>query len=227
MRRRLALLDWDGTLRAGYTLMDWTRHLADCGLIDGRDATEVRATLAQLRSDTAEHDRVIERAAALYASAVAGVRTDQVQCAATRFVAGDKPTLYPFVVPLLRWLEIRRIEPIVISGAPEMILRRHADRLGISEAFGLTVRSVSGRFAGMVGANPGTSAMKRKYLESLVRHSGDEIAVALGDSASDVPMLENAGLAIVIDNPVLADLVGAASVSSESFDVDDVLSELA
>ena len=190
------------------------------------ESAAVQETMANLRPDSADHDEVLEHAAAQYARALSGAPTEEVQRAAAAFVVDDESRLHLFVVWLLRFLAHRDIDPIIISGAPEPPLRLYADKLGIREVFALTVRTESGLYTEHIERNPGSSTVKRQVTDLISARPGAAVALAMGDSVSDVPILQSAAVSMVVDNPALADRLGALSVSSAADDLEDVVTEL-
>jgi phosphoserine phosphatase len=193
-----ALFDWDGTVVPNFTIQEWLPFLSRTGVVhpDAVDAIErlIRAYAAHQMS----HDDLSARTSEVYATSIVGVSGDALIRATDRFVAEQMERVFPYAPLVLARLRELEIECVVVSGAPEVVLRRFAQALPISAVYGLDVSlSGDGGVEPVIVRNPGVAARKAEIVAEL---SADRaILTAFGNSISDRPLLEVAGTSFLVD----------------------------
>lgn len=199
--RRLALLDWDNTLRPGFTITDWTAFLASRQQFDNASVTQILDAIDSYSTGQLSYSEFSELAANLYAAGLAGQGVDEIQRSAVAFAESDLQNLFEFTQPFLSLLTDEGIEVCIVSGCPSEVLVAYSDLLNWQRAYGLEARHQNGYYTGQVAANRAGAAGKQITVTGIV---GDEQALlAAGDSTSDLPLLENAQVKLVFDNPSL------------------------
>lgn len=221
--RRVALLDWDGSLREGFTIVDWTAYLADIGLIQEAAARGIRAAVAAYGAGEMTHDDVIRGSGEMYAGAVAGVAEETLRELALAFEAQDSGAVFTLTADIFAFLRSNDIQPILISGAPEHPLMLQARTRGVSQYHSLRLEMRAGIATGRVLVNPGTSDGKRRIVDHLLESESLIVEVAVGNSESDVPLFDAARATIVIDNDSVARRRGGFRALSTGTDINDIL----
>lgn len=194
-KRGVVLVDWDNTLRAGFTVTAWAEYLA------GRDLFSALPTIVTLfdrfRNDASyDYEVFCGEMAAAYAEGLAGQSRDKVLTAAASFVRVDNHHVFGFVRSLCEYFAERQLSVIVLSGAPEEPLTQYASTLGFELAGALRLEVEDGRYTGHVIENCGLSHSKH---DAVVRVSSlKDVVVALGDSLSDMPLLNAASVGFVV-----------------------------
>jgi phosphoserine phosphatase len=200
----MALLDWDGTLRRGFTVVKWAQTLADAGLITRRGLIKMRRLFRSFRVGELSHDRLARETARLYSTELSGQSKSEVERLARKFVRSDRSQLFKWTPQLLRRLVGRRIVTVVVSGVPQELLREYEERYHLDAIYGLMLETRGPTFTGRVAWNPGVSAEKRRIVREIKRaHKGSAI-LAMGNSASDLPLLRAARFRVVVDNGKLS-----------------------
>ncbi|HMI82019.1 MAG TPA: HAD-IB family phosphatase [Solirubrobacterales bacterium] len=199
---RVALMDWDNTIRQGWTIRDWTLHLEGCGLVPAetlRDVDEVIDNYAAKQCTYTEMANTVLRA---LASGLKGQSAAVVADQAPSFIKGDRGNFYPFAAEALRELRARGLSLVVVSGAPEEVLDAAAEEYGFAKVRGSVLDVSEGRYVGTVKKNRAVVEGKQAALGSLL---GEQVAaLAIGDSEADLPLLERARLKIVVGDRELA-----------------------
>jgi phosphoserine phosphatase len=204
MPTRLALLDWDGTMRPGFTIADWTTFLADRGLLPRSIPGAIERALAQWSSDQASHDDVVRQTADLYASALTGRAESDFLAMSSEFATETEGVRFALADGVFEHLMVHAIHPVVITGAPTEALDTEARLLSNGTVYALEASTRQGVFTGRVRQNPGLLSGKRRIVRSLMRDRDAEIVLAMGNSSSDFPLFAAASAVIVVDNPQLA-----------------------
>jgi phosphoserine phosphatase len=182
----VALFDWDGTLRPGFTTRAWVRLLVRRRQFALPPLVRLAALERRYRGGGLAYDDFADLAALAYAQGVAGHETARARDLARRFVAADRG-IPGFVRPLLDLLHDRGLRVVVVSGTPQVVLDEYADRLGIDAVHGLEVEEDGGRWRPSLRANPGTRAGKAERVATV-----DDVVLAAGNDEVDAPLLEAA-----------------------------------
>lgn len=201
---RVALLDWDNTLHDGWTLDPWVRYLVDQGVAPDSLRTDGHRIIVDFLEGRLDgHSDLAHRAATVYATATRGWAVPDVAALVAPFLADvDRPLVFPFVADLLAWLVEHGIEPVIVTGAPDQLVRGYAESRG-ARVVGFTVAQKAGRYTGAIRRNPGTGHEKERVVAEL-EGDGCEVVLGAGDSESDLPLLRAAGRQLVMGNPDLA-----------------------
>ncbi|MEO5378153.1 MAG: haloacid dehalogenase-like hydrolase [Magnetococcus sp. DMHC-6] len=209
----IALLDWDGTMRRGYTMESWLAFLEQ----QSRAATGTHALFRQLYNNHKQgnlgYDAFLDSAAQLYAQQLQGSSQKEILALANHYWEQDRPHLFDFASKLLDHLSHCGFQIILISGAPAEVLNLYAQGEYFSkdqrpvwfmEIVALEMEIDNGIFTGRIAANPGTLHGKREAVaQVLANKSGDVIRLGAGNSNSDQPLLDSARLALIVDNTTL------------------------
>ena len=141
----VALFDWDNTLHQGWTLEGWMRFLVERGVLDAAGAPAWEALKDRYLAGEMSHSRLAVEANVAYAAAIAGHDVAALRRLARDFVAEtDHATVYPWTAPLLRWLARRGVRPVIVTGAPELVMEEHMKTLYLTEhvqVYGLALRT--------------------------------------------------------------------------------------
>ncbi len=195
-RPGVAVLDWDGTLRHGFTLVDWSEWLAlETGLISSGSLQRLRELFSAYASDEMSYESLALEGPRAYAIGLRGVAVRALELAATRFVEQDSG-LAPFATPFFSLLRDHALGTVLVSGAPAVLLRRYPITAGVDEVIGLELRTQGGRCTGRLGRNPAPRRAKRAIVRRLERDS--QLVLGVGDSPADAPILERAQIAVAI-----------------------------
>lgn len=198
----MALLDFDGTLREGWTLSAVLEDLALGHEPAARALRHFGVAAHRYRSGRISHDDLVLLAESELSGALLGLSRRLVRDSLRKVGVMSAEELYPFVDPLMKGLRSFDVELYVVTGAPSVAVQSALGRFGPLNTIGLDLRSDDeGRWE--VTSNPGGSEHKRRIVDRLA--SRNDILLAIGDSASDLPMLEVAEIGVVVGEHMDAD----------------------
>lgn len=204
--KRLALLDWDGTVRRGFTIVDWATYLVTQGALPSRVADKIRVVLTKrLESGNLSHDEAVAEAAALYADALKGTHKEVLTAAAIEFHAFDSTCVFPMWFRLRATLSQAGLGIVIVSGAPQEPLEAHRDSICDGTILPLEIGVTAGALDGRIVRNPGVADVKRRIVHDLLASGDAEVVVGIGNSSSDIALFEEASCVVVVDNPALYD----------------------
>jgi HAD superfamily phosphoserine phosphatase-like hydrolase len=204
MIKKLALFDWDGTLRRGFTIKSWIRFLVEQKFFASDVEDKLLSFFNAYNHGKLNHDELSKATAELYASALKNFRKEDILLAASNFLSEDKTLLNPFSIPLISFLKARDIGIAVISGAPTEVIQAYQGKLKIDEVFALECEIKDGIYSGNIKVNTGTSTEKSKVISHLVATQKYSFYLAMGNSNSDIPIFKAAPIKAVVNNPDLA-----------------------
>ncbi len=106
--------------------------------------------------------------------------------------------LNDFAIPLIETIRELGISPVLVSGAPMVVVEHIAERIDIDDCFGLELGFDSnGSYDGSVAMNLAISSSKQIIVDRLMKQ-GKKVALSFGDTISDVPIFKAAQLSYVI-----------------------------
>lgn len=214
MTRPIALMDWDNTLRPGFTILDWSSYLASKHLFNKRYLRDLFDAISDYGAGKVSYLELSERAPELYALGLHGSNVAAVAGCASEFVENDRHSLFSFTSGLHEFLRRQQIEAIVISGAPIEVLHAYQKRFGWSAIFGVRVEVADGIYSASLTSNPAGAVAKETIVHQL--GSDRKVLLAIGDSESDVPLLDAAQYKIVVDSDgVIADSTDVLRIKSD------------
>lgn len=202
---RAALMDWDNTIRPGWTIQDWARHLRGQDLVGAETVTNVEGVIERYAAGHCTYTAMANSVLKALAEGLKGQSAAAVATQAQAFVERDRGNLYPFADEALRELRARGLSLIVISGAPEEVLDAAAREYGFAQVRGSVFDVHDGEYVGSVGQNRATVEGKEAAVASLL--AGRVAALAIGDSEADMPLLEQARVKIIVGDRELAERV--------------------
>lgn len=195
MKEAAALLDWDGTLRKGYEIVDWTNHLDESGRFDHEVAGRQRDLVSNYLLGKITYSQAVFDVGVIYAEGLAGQKVEDTLVLAAQFAKNDK-ALFDFTPALFEILLKNNIKIVLISNTPQLLLEEYKKHFGFSEVHGLRVGELAGSWTKQVIVNPGLSQVKRKIVAELVNKY--DIVLGMGDTHEDAPLLESARIRLFL-----------------------------
>lgn len=215
-------MDWDNTLRRGWTIRDWSLHLGDQNLVTSGTVDHVEDVLRRYSEGRCNYTEMANSVLKAFAEGLRGQSVSAVAAQAPVFIKRDQANFYPFATEILNELRARGLSLIVVSGAPQEVLDAAAQEYGFAKVRGSVFDVRDGEYVGTVCQNRATVQGKRAVLAPLL---GDRVAVlAIGDSEADMPLLERARLKIIVGDRELAETVpGSLFIEPQSPEIAPLL----
>lgn len=191
-----ALLDWDNTLRKGYTLFTWIDYLIDIGTLESVVREEVDHYIEKYKMKKISHDQLAKDACDVFAKSIKGMKKSILELQIKAYMLEDSTKLYGFTQEIFDVLKENKILPIIVSGAPSNILERYYIKFNIYKIYGFVAEVENDRFSGKVSYNHGYN--KSLKVEEICKKMGRIPKIAFGDSVSDFEMLNKAEKSIIV-----------------------------
>ncbi len=192
---KYALLDWDNTIRDGYTLFALVDYLVNRNIISGTIKSEFDLYIEKYKSNSISHDMLAKRACETFAKSLKNQKKSTIESAIEEYMEIDRNALFDFSSTIFEALNQNEVAPIIVSGAPSSIIRRYSE-FNIYRIYGFSLKEINGIFTGDVSNNFGYN--KRNEVKRIIHQMGCLPAIAFGDSWSDYAMLSIAKKSIAI-----------------------------
>lgn len=193
---KYAVLDWDNTLRKGFTIMAWMEYLYARRIVSDEHYSDFLSQFEAYNRHMLGYCQLSDNTTAIYAKAIAGKNALDIENAGREFCTCDCD-VFPFVSCLFHSFQVNGIKIIVISGTPQMLLEQYSGLLGIDEVYGLVVGVKKGYYTGVVEKDYG--AYKSEIIKEICAAKGGNPIFALGDSIADEPLINAAQYGCYID----------------------------
>lgn len=189
--KNCAVLDFDGTLRSGYTISAWLKFIQNSFELGYDFLSEFDELLKAYQKKNILYEELVVYAGEIYADACLGIHHNKLEALAEEFVKEDTLNIFPYTSELFEAFRESETSVFVVSGAPELPLKAYSKYLGIDEIFGLRLATTNdGECNGNIKINFGTANNKYSVVSNLAKQF--TISVAIGDAESDWPILKHA-----------------------------------
>ena len=193
---RYALLDWDNTLREGFTITSWTKYLCDKKAVHEDAYCKLMRQFDLYHAKQISYQQLGNTTTEIYAQALVGVEVSLIEQLAYSFCQQDK-AIFKFAGNLFKLFQEKGVETIVISGSPQIVLAQYAKQLGISEIHGMDIEIQSNKYTGAIKQDFG--AEKELIVKEIYHARKGAPLIALGDSIADEPLLKVAEYGYLLD----------------------------
>lgn len=191
-----ALLDWDNTLRKGFTLFSWIDYLIDNEIIGNVVRKEIDFYINEYKKKRISHDQLAMVACEIFSMAIKGMDRLELKQQIQNYLYKDDMDLFTFTSEIFDILNAYKIRPIIISGAPKAILEEYQIKFNIYKIYAFVAEEKDGKFTGKVLYNYGYN--KGLKVEEICKEIGKVPRIAFGDSISDFEMLNKAEKSVIV-----------------------------
>jgi phosphoserine phosphatase len=203
-RPSAVVTDWDNTLAKGFILVPWMEFLSGGGLIPQQAVDEVRVLVENFDPGILPYSEFSAQCLRKYESLMQGLVVAEVIRCASDFARSTYITtaMYPVAHILLAAAREHSVEIHVVSAAPTEPLSACLETLGVSNVTAFEMTTINGRYDATGQVIAGEIEDKAAVVRRLSRTWS--IVLGLGDSLSDLPLLQAARRAIVVDGEELS-----------------------
>jgi HAD superfamily phosphoserine phosphatase-like hydrolase len=195
--KKVCLLDWDNTIRPGFTLLDWVKFLTEKNYINKGYEEGIYNVISSYKKGEFDYDYMADLVCLLYAAGLTEHSQNKIKKLAKEFFQNEK--LFPFAKELFNYLKLNNIETIIVSGAPIEILDLFKQKYNFNKIYGLELElNEKKEYKGSIKLNTAMKKNKRKIILKIEKEY--DILISMGDSIADIPLLEKAELPIIVNN---------------------------
>lgn len=210
-KRKLAIFDVDGTITRWHLVFVLFEQLAKKGIFPPETLEQtIDAYMGWLNREKvfSEYDNKVTEIFHTYAK---GVSEESVLAVADDIIENKRYKVYRYSYNLIHKLRKEGYYIVLISGSPGFIVKKLAVKLRCDRAYGKLFEVINGRFTGKVKYGedevdayaPLDKTVILKRLFEVIDFEPDlKNSISVGDSLSDLPILEAVGNPVVF-NPTL------------------------
>ena len=199
---KIAAFDIDGTIFRSSLLIELVNGLVKEGIFLKKAHDEIEDDYHAWLNRIANYDTYINKVAEVYFKHIVGCKSKDVEKIGRVVMSRQKKRVYRFTRDLVTDLKKHGYYLIAISGSPMFMVKDFAKHLGFDMAFGTALKTNKGLFTSEF-AQRDSYDKKSKLLMKIVEQLGIspdwKKSVAVGDSATDISMLELVGKPIAFN----------------------------
>lgn len=201
-QRKLAVFDIDGTIFRSSLTIELINGLVVHGIFPKKAQKEVEKDYLLWRDRKGSYDQYLNQVVNIYYRYIGGCNVSDVDHVVRKVIAREKDRVYVFTRDLVKKLKKQGYFLLAISGSPEYILSHFARYMRFDAYYGSMIGIKNGKFSGEE-VNRDAIRNKRKVLENFLSvapfHVDLKQSIAVGDSPSDISILEMVGRPIVFN----------------------------
>jgi len=205
---KLAIFDIDGTIFRSSLLIELLYGLVEHGIYPKKVLKEISKEHIAWMDRSADYGGYISQVVEVFLRYLPGV-TEQDFLATTRHVLKKhKARTYRYTRDLIQQLKREGYYLVAISHSPQMIVSEYCKQLGFSKSFGrlyelengeYTGRRFNGKIFDFNASLPSKQEIIRSFLKNQLGKFDLKNSIAVGDTESDIPMLELVGRPIAFN----------------------------
>ena len=200
--RIAAFFDIDGTLYRDSLMIEHFKKLLKYEVLDeALWHSNVKQTYEDWQKRRGNYDDYMEELAKIYHNAMKGLAKKKVDFISDQVIdlIGDK--VYMYTRNRIEWHKEMGHSVFFVSGSPDYLVHRMADRYGATDSIGSHYRiDADGRYTGEVEAMWDSQNKVRALLELVAKYEIDlDASFAYGDTNGDLSMFYRVGNPIAIN----------------------------
>ncbi|MBI2051993.1 HAD family phosphatase [Candidatus Roizmanbacteria bacterium] len=201
-KRRLAIFDVDGTIFRWSLFIELVDGFVEEGIFPKKAHEEIGEDYQLWLDRKIHYDIFLQKTIETYFKYLKGAKYVDVKRIAKKIIAQKKDRVYRFTRDLIKRLKSKGYFLLIISGSPTYIVEEFAKSFGFDAWYGSEYEVKEGRFTG-APANRDAAFEKGKVLEEFLEKYKNRFdlkkSIAIGDTTSDIPILEAVGEPIAFD----------------------------
>lgn len=213
MKAKLAIFDIDGTIFRSSLLIELINGLVEFGVFPGIAKKEMEKEYLAWLDRKGSYEDYINKVIQIHLKYIKGCRRDAVEEVAREVVKREKDRVYRYTRDLIKDLKKQEYVLVAISGSPAYIVSKFAAVAGFDYCFGSEYEAHENIFTDKV-INKEIFLDKAFVLKEFLRKekiiADLKESLAVGDTESDIAMLELVGHPVVF-NPNMTLAAYAAS----------------
>ncbi len=197
----VAVFDIDGTIFRSSLFIELVKKLIEREIFSKETQAIYAMEYDQWLNRKGDYDSYVHKVVDAFGSQLKGISYADVADVAGEIIEEMKDRVYRYTRDLARDLKQRGYYLLAISHSPKFIVDGFSFELGFDKAYGIFYETgASGKFTGTI-ANEELIMNKGVILTRAIRKENLTLtkSVAVGDTGSDLPMLEQADTAIAFN----------------------------
>lgn len=203
--RKLAIFDIDGTIFRSSLLIELVSGLTNEGIFPKSVYKEIEKDYFAWLDRKGSYDNYINQVLKIFLANIKGCKEEDLEKVVKKVVFSQRDHIYRYTRKLIRELKDKGYFLLAISGSPIPIVSEFSLYNKFDSFYGSQYETKRGIFTGKITQAPvqkGKKLIIKKFLNSSKIKFDLTKSIAIGDTASDIPILEMVGRPIAF-NPNL------------------------
>lgn len=201
MNNTAAFFDIDGTLYRDSLLIEHFRKLIKYELIDESQWSEhLQTTYNNWDKRQGNYDDYMFEISDQYVSAITGLKKSDIDFASGQVIKLKADRVYKYTRSRIKWHKEQGHKVIFISGSPDYLVQRMAEKYNVDDNMGSTYIVKDGKMTGKV-IPMWDSDSKDKAIDVFINKYNIDMtkSFAYGDTNGDISMLKRVGNPVAIN----------------------------
>jgi len=195
---KIAILDWDGTLSQGFSILEWVEFLS-IHFNEKQYQNELNDEYKKYLAGKLKLDEFSVSSTIIYANSLKNKKVDIIEDLAVRFIRGKLKNMSTDVAMLFYFLKQKKIKAYVLSGVPNELLKIYSIIYNFKIIGSLQLGNTKGKYNGKIISNSGLAISKKTIVNKLLEKD-NVLILGLGDSESDLSIIESAKNGFLMSN---------------------------
>lgn len=198
--RRVAFLDFDGTLSRGYISMEFLDYIYRNKAYPDSVYKKQMDAVDRYRTKRISYDNWCKEWGLLWADGLAGQSPDEIEGHANLFFNSFKSNIYSSSYELVSLLKEYGYRTIIVSTGASEVVQQAAAGLGIDEFYATRVRVQNGIYTNRLETDFHRPDGKKKFMAEFISSGVDmRDSLGFGDSIHDRDILENVEMPVALN----------------------------
>jgi HAD superfamily hydrolase (TIGR01490 family) len=201
-KRRIAIFDIDGTIFRSSLMIELINRLISEGIFPQKVRKELEADYIAWSDRKGSYASYIKKVTQLHIKYIKGCKESEVKKVARMVIKWEKDRVYTFTRDLIKKLKEEGYYLMAISGSPDYIVSMFAAYMDFDASVGRTYEVVDGVFTGEAIQRElwaDKASILKKFTDETPIKFDLKRSVAVGDTESDIPILELVGRPIAFN----------------------------
>ncbi|MBU1202221.1 MAG: HAD-IB family phosphatase [Nanoarchaeota archaeon] len=199
--KKIAALDFDGTLSKGYISMEFLDYLFNNKLCNPNIYQKQMNALDNYNSKNISYNDWCKEWGILWAQGLNGQSVSQISEAAETFFEGFKNNIYSSSPKLVSLLKEKGYETVILSTGAKEVVSLAADYLGAEKTYATRISVRDKTYSGRLLTDFHLPNGKRNFISKLKKtniYSWDD-SMGFGDSTHDIEVLDSVEIAVALN----------------------------
>ena len=200
--RKLFVIDWDDSLRIGYSAVDWISSLHNTGLFSNYYYKKLKQTIELYKTKKIDYNQFVNVYADIYFKGTKSVDSLQLEKQVQLFAKTEiEHNLSHFALDLIDYLKNSGYTILVISGSPQILVSQIFNKLikdGELYVHGITEDNSERTYS---GSSEAKVDIFKRYVDDF------SLIGAIGDSPGDYEILKQSDFGFIVGEKVKSSLL--------------------
>lgn len=197
---KLGIFDIDGTIFRSSLAVEMIHLLIEQGIFPKKAGLEIEADYQHWLNRTGSYEAYLNQLITVFAKYINGIEVKKVLKIANQVLVEQKNHNYRYTKNLVETLKKKNYHLVAISGSPDFLVSEFAKFLGFNASYGTHIEVVDGKFINkFIVGDRNKISLVYDYLTKNNLKADFKNSIAVGDTLTDIPLLQAVGKPIAFN----------------------------